>query len=89
MEDFSASGMGNYRRYLNPSLDEFDVNLMMEKATAISMNELRETNGRSGGNKDSFVVEIPGSGDGRGVQMFRQRAQVDTGGMFSKKLRYD
>lgn len=81
MADFQGSAMGNYRRYLNPSLGEFDVKLMMEKAAAISLNELRESNNRSGGNGASFVVDIPGSGEDRGVQMFRQRAQIDTGGI--------
>ena len=76
MADFSA------RRYLNPSLGEFDVNLMMEKASAISMNELKDSKARSGGNSASFVVDMPAIGaDERGVQMFRQRAQIDTGGM--------
>ena len=82
MADSSSPAMGNYRRYLNPSLDEFDVNLMMEKAAAISMHELRESKDRSGANKDSFVVEMPGSDEDRGVQMFRQRAQIDVGSMF-------
>ena len=80
MAEFQASALGNYRRYLNPSLSEFDVNLMMEKATAISLNELNESK-NSAGSGTSFVVDIPGSGDDRGVQMFRQRAQIDTGGM--------
>ena len=80
--------MGNYRRYLNPSLGEFDVNLMMEKATAISVHELEESKGRTSGSKDSFVVEMPGSGEDRGVQMFRQRVQVDTGSTYSKFLTY-
>ena len=72
------------RRYLSPSLGEFDVNLMMEKATVISMSELQDSKARSGGYSASFVVDMPASGDGRGVQMFRQRAQVDTGGMIFK-----
>ena len=80
MADFTTPAMGNYRRYLSPSLGEFDVNLMMEKATAISMNELRGSKSRISGDKDSFVVEMLENGEG--VQMFRQRAQVDTRGVF-------
>jgi hypothetical protein len=80
MADFPAAATTNYRRYLNPSPGQFDVNLMMEKAAAVSMHELTES-GRSGCNKDSFVVEMPENGEDRGVQMFRQRVQLDTAGM--------
>lgn len=82
MANFSSSEMGNYRRYLSPSLGEFDVNLMMEKAAAISMRDLKDSKDRTEGGNDSFVLETPRSSEHRGVQMFRQRAQVDTGGIF-------
>ena len=57
MADHNTPVLGNYRRYTGPSLGEFDVNTMMEKATTLSLNELKQLEGRTAG-KDSCVVNM-------------------------------
>ena len=80
MADHNTPVLGNYRRYAGPSLGEFDVNTMMEKATTLSLNELKQLEGRTAG-KDSCVVNMSTSSDDiNSIKMFRQRGQVETGG---------
>lgn len=76
MAGLNGPVLENYRRYISPSLGEFDINMMMEKATVFNVIELEEKKVRMGGN-DSCVVNMPTND---GIKMFRQRAQVDTGG---------
>ena len=52
----------------------------MEKATTLSLNELKQLEGRTAG-KDSCVVNMSTSSDDiNSIKMFRQRGQVETGG---------
>lgn len=78
MADLNTPVLGNYRRYISPSLGEFDVNMMMEKAASLSFKEMKEMKVRVSG-KDSCTVDISPDND-KNIRMFRQRAQVDSGG---------
>ena len=72
----AASSEPNYRKHFD-NVGAFDVDGMMERATAYSLTQLKEMKTRTP-NKD-FVVNITGSDD-KNVRMFRQRAQIEQSG---------
>ena len=80
MADYSNSGsvVGNYRRYVAP-VGEFDIDLMMEKAAALSLREIKET--RTSSKDVSCVVDVITSPDEKHLNLFRQRAQIEAEGI--------
>lgn len=55
----------------------------MKTSFAKGMNELQNMKTVDHSNKDSFVVQMPSYLNSDGVQMFRQRVQVDISGLLT------